>query len=181
MSKVEATQFLLIIMVLAAAYTDIRFQKIPNKLALAGLLAGCLLSWLFGGRSGLVDALLGAAAGFGVMLLFHLFGAIGAGDVKLFAAVGALSGPLLTISIITYSILFAGVIGLGMLVRRKQFAVKGRQIMYAVYSFIFFKHKDTFISSRADMIRFPFLMAVVPGLAAAMLELWDKGGAVWML
>lgn len=175
------SQMMLIIVIGAAAYTDIRFQRIPNKLALAGMAAGLASGLAFAGPAGAGFAAAGAAAGFGIMLLFYWFGAIGAGDVKLFAAVGSLGGVWLTLSIITYSILFAGVIGIAMLIYRKQLFAKGMQILFAVFSIVFLKQRGALVHSRDAMIRFPFLWAVIPGLGAALWELWDKGEMLWKL
>jgi prepilin peptidase CpaA len=179
--KAVIVQLLLVAVIGAAAYTDIRYQKIPNKLALAGLGSGIALHVLLYGLTGAGLALIGAVSGFGIMLVLHLFGAIGAGDVKLFAAIGSLGGLWLTLSIITYSLLFAAVIGVGILIKRRQLANGGGRIIRALFGFIFMRQWSALVPSNKEMIRFPFLLAVVPGLAAALWELYDKGAVIWML
>jgi Flp pilus assembly protein protease CpaA len=73
-----------------AAVIDLRTRRIPNALtgALAVLGVGIAAAKL--GPVGLGGALLGCALGLAFMLPGHVFGATGAGDVKLFAAAGAL-------------------------------------------------------------------------------------------
>jgi len=83
---------LLTALTVAVTYTDVRFRRIPNKLVLATLLVGLSLNTLTGGWWGLLSSLGGFGAAFSLMLMLHVFGAMGAGDVKLFAAIGSVLG-----------------------------------------------------------------------------------------
>jgi len=73
-------------------YYDVRYRRIPNVLVLATLIAGISINTGFSGVHGTVSSLEGFALAFFPMLLMHIFGAMGAGDVKLFGAVGAVLG-----------------------------------------------------------------------------------------
>ena len=73
-------------------YYDVRYRRIPNVLVLATLLAGLSINTGFNGVQGMVSSLEGFALAFFPMLLIHIFGAMGAGDVKLFGAVGSVLG-----------------------------------------------------------------------------------------
>jgi prepilin peptidase CpaA len=77
----------------AAAIIDLRTRRIPNALTASLAVAGIGLAGLGFGRVGLGASLLGVVVGLLCMLPGHLFGATGAGDVKLLAAAGALLGP----------------------------------------------------------------------------------------
>src|ERR1039458_5348967 len=76
----------------AATFDDLRRRQVANCITLAGVGAG--LGWhaWTGGAAGLGRAAGGAAVGFLVFLVFYLAGGMGAGDVKLMAAFGALLG-----------------------------------------------------------------------------------------
>ena len=76
-------------------YYDVRYRRIPNVLVLATLLAGVSVNTAFGGFHGMLSSLEGFGLAFFPMLLMHIFGALGAGDVKLFGAVGAVIGVAL--------------------------------------------------------------------------------------
>ena len=73
-------------------YYDVRYRRIPNVLVLATLLAGISVNTSFSGVHGMLSSFEGFALAFFPMLLMHIFGAMGAGDVKLFGAVGAVLG-----------------------------------------------------------------------------------------
>ena len=96
---------------LAAAiiYKDVRYRRIPNKLVFATLVTGLSLNALFGGMHGLISGVGGLALGFAMMFVLHLFGTMGAGDVKLFAAVGAIVGTSLVIPTLFVVALTGGV------------------------------------------------------------------------
>ncbi|MBI3469736.1 MAG: prepilin peptidase [Candidatus Solibacter usitatus] len=75
---------------LTAAATDLRWRRIPNWLTLPALPVGLTAQAMFG--EGFWQGLLGALAGFAALFLVFAAGGGGAGDVKLFAVVGAFVG-----------------------------------------------------------------------------------------
>lgn len=85
-------------LLLGIAVTDAREYIIPDEFSLGGLAAGILFS-VAGGVSGVTQAVLGAAVGFGLLWLVGTLGtwafkeeAMGGGDVKMMAMVGAFLG-----------------------------------------------------------------------------------------
>lgn len=79
-----------------AAITDLRTGRIPNQLTLATVLAGVSLQLTFRGLAGALESVLGTvvcAAVPGVVYRASQGQGIGGGDIKLFAALGALLGP----------------------------------------------------------------------------------------
>jgi prepilin peptidase CpaA len=82
-----------VIVLSVATFTDVRSRRIPNWLVLPFLACGILVSsWLHGWR-GAAQSLEGAGLGILVFGLFFWMGGMGAGDVKLCAAIGAWIGP----------------------------------------------------------------------------------------
>jgi prepilin peptidase CpaA len=96
----RGAQIILFALVIIAAIYDARYRRIPNWLTAGGVLIGIALNCAIGrydppvdpGLSGFVFALKGFAVGFIAYLLLYLVRAMGAGDVKLMAAVGAIAG-----------------------------------------------------------------------------------------
>ena len=76
-------------------YYDVQYRRIPNAFVLATLIGGVLMNTVLNGVSGTLASLGGCALAFGLMFFFHIFGAMGAGDVKLFAAIGSVIGASL--------------------------------------------------------------------------------------
>jgi leader peptidase (prepilin peptidase)/N-methyltransferase len=91
---------------LGIAVTDARHYLIPDEFSVGGLVLGLLLS-MRTGLDGLVFAIIGAAVGFAVLYAVAVIGekvagkeAMGGGDIKMMAMVGAFvgwKGVLLTI------------------------------------------------------------------------------------
>jgi prepilin peptidase CpaA len=89
----EVSKVLLLLpMSVAVIYYDVRYRRIPNILVLTTLVIGLGIHIAFGGWMGLLIALAGMAVAFAPMLGLHVFGAMGAGDVKLAGAIGAVIG-----------------------------------------------------------------------------------------
>ncbi len=98
-------------LVLTAAVGDVRRRNISNRLILIFLLPGLLFGTLTYGNFWLLVSL---ATGFLILLgLFPLFlmGALGAGDVKLLAAIGSLVGAEAFGTILLDSLIAGFVIG----------------------------------------------------------------------
>jgi prepilin peptidase CpaA len=82
----------MVVVLIAAAY-DVRYRRIPNWLSISGVLTGLAMNtFLYQGWPGVTHSLKGLMVGFGVYFLLYMLRAMGAGDVKLMGAVGAIVG-----------------------------------------------------------------------------------------
>ncbi len=107
---------ILIMLAIAVAW-DLRSGRIPNKLNGFWIIYGLLTSLMAGGIRGLLQGMAGVLIPvLGLMILFH-FRVIGAGDIKLFAGVGAFVGADV-FWIIIYSFLLCGIYGAVLVVIR---------------------------------------------------------------
>src|SRR5215207_9008260 len=109
---VTAAAALLLPLAALITYHDVRYRRIPNPFVLSALSGGLVINAAAGGGGGLLSALGGCALAFALMFGLHLFGAMGAGDVKLFAAVGALFGTRLVPSLFLVVLVTGGVLAL---------------------------------------------------------------------
>jgi prepilin peptidase CpaA len=153
----------------AAFITDIRSMRIPNWITVSGLLSGLLTQGIMNGWHGLVVSVCGAAVGFTMLLLMHLIGAVGAGDVKLFAGIGAWTGTLFTLQVVIYSVLFGAVIGWLMVIKRRETGIRSRKILNTLSGFMIFKSPFLLKNRDSELLRFPFMLAVIPGSICAYL------------
>jgi prepilin peptidase CpaA len=90
------------------AVTDVWKFKVYNALTLPLLLSGLIYHGCMGGMPEFTASFFGALFGFGILLAFYLMGGMGAGDVKLMAAVGAWLGMPQTFCVFIASSLAAG-------------------------------------------------------------------------
>jgi prepilin peptidase CpaA len=144
-------------------------MKIPNKLSACGVASGLLLHAAFEGWNGICFALKGMGVGFGCLIVLYWLHALGAGDVKLFAAIGSLAGSEFVLNCIVNSILFACLFGIVILMCKRKAMRRIRNLLMLLFALIFLRDKsywDDFVSSE-EHLRFPFMVAVVPGAIAA--------------
>ena len=111
------------------AYYDVRYRRIPNAFVLATLLAGIAINGIFGGVQGVLASLGGCALAFGLMFLLHVFGAMGAGDVKLFAAIGAVTGTQLVLPTFVVVILTGGLLAIVSMIRAGRVATTMHRVL----------------------------------------------------
>lgn len=111
-------------LVIGAAVYDIRYRRIPNWLTLLGVILGLALNaWLVSDGQpfpGLLFSLKGLALGFGFYFFLYAIHAMGAGDVKLMAAVGALVGWQDWFGIFLVTAILGGITGMLLVLARKR-------------------------------------------------------------
>jgi prepilin peptidase CpaA len=97
---------------LVACVTDVRTRRIPNALTFGAAGVAVLGNAAFGGFGGLVASIGGWLLGVALFLPFFALGGMGAGDVKLLAALGAWLGPRDTFWVAIYASMAGGVMAL---------------------------------------------------------------------
>ena len=95
---------------LAGAIWDIRTRRVPNALTFGTAIAALVVHLLSGGWQGLGWVATGWAVGLAMFLPLFLLGGLGAGDVKLLAALGAWLGPAGALWIGVYGAIAGGVL-----------------------------------------------------------------------
>jgi prepilin peptidase CpaA len=115
----------LLALLVAAAASDLRSYRIPNRLTGAGLLAGVVLAaWhAQSPLQGALYALAGAAVGLCALLPLYMLRMLGAGDVKLMAMTGAFLGTYDTLYALVFVLATGGAVALAFAVAHR---VSGR-------------------------------------------------------
>ena len=98
-----------------ACYGEIRARRIPNWLTLGSVALGLGAAAIEGGVDGLVDSALGLAIAGGVFLPFCLLGVVGGGDMKLMAAVGAITGYPMVLRVLCDTCIAGGLIAIAIM------------------------------------------------------------------
>ena len=101
---------------LVCAITDLRTGKIYNGITYPSIAVGIVYNALSGDRGVIVNSLVGFAFGLLPFGLAASRGWIGAGDVKLFGAIGAIGGFFFLIDCLFNTFVLAGIYGLLLLI-----------------------------------------------------------------
>ena len=127
----SATVFQLVLIPLAVLiiYHDVRYRRIPNVFVLATLISGLALNVIVGGWQGGLNSIGGCVLAFILMFMLHVFGAMGAGDVKLFAAIGSVLGAQLVLPTFLVVVLTGGVLALVSVMRSGVFATTMHRVL----------------------------------------------------
>jgi len=115
-----------------AVERDVHCQRIPNWLTFPTLAAALLYGAFSGGSDAALDALLGAVAGFALLVLPYSLGALGAGDVKATMALGSLFGATDVASVVLLAIAFGGAFALLRLAREGGLVELGRRWLHSL-------------------------------------------------
>jgi prepilin peptidase CpaA len=105
----------LLLLTEAAVLCDLSSGRIPNGLILAGLGLGVIYQYFSAGLMGLLLCLGGILLPLILMGPLYYFRMIGAGDIKLFCALGGFLGPGMCFRCIVWAVLAGGVMALALL------------------------------------------------------------------
>jgi len=170
---VNATEICAAALVAAACVSDIRARRIPNWLTFSGVCAGLLLNSVLGGVAGAGRSLAGMLAGFGVYLLLYCLRAMGAGDVKLMAAIGAIVGPAGWFSIFLATSIAGGVLALGAVIYKSRLRETLWNVFFIVSELVQlrapFQRRSDLSVKDSRSLKMPHGVAVAAGTAAALL------------
>lgn len=110
----------LAIVVLFAALCDLSNRRIPNWLTLSGVGLGFGIQAVLGGWSGVWTSAAGMGLALAVYVPLFALRALGAGDVKLMAAIGAIAGPFPWFVIFVATCLIGGAIALAVVIWKRR-------------------------------------------------------------
>jgi prepilin peptidase CpaA len=152
-----------------AAVHDIRTRKIPNWLTGTGILLGVLLHLVLGGFAQAGSSILAGLLAGSIFLLFFLAGGMGAGDVKLIAAIGCLVGIGSIKDVLLASVLLGSILGLALAAKRG----KLRQTIRNVFALLA-HHAENGLTAHPDLnvtqqetLRLPYALPIALGCMIA--------------
>lgn len=129
-------QILLAAVVIVAGAYDILYRRIPNWLVLPCWIAGFAVNAALAGWAGLTAAALGFVLAMVVYFPLYLLRGMGAGDVKLMAAIGALVGPTAWLIIFIFSGLVGGVVAIFVMLVHRRFGKTLRNLGYILWEMV---------------------------------------------
>jgi prepilin peptidase CpaA len=145
-----------------ACATDLRSRRIPNWLTFSTVAIGLALNGVLFGLDGLSQSAQGL--GVGLVMLLPLFALrwMGAGDVKLMAAIGALKGPEFVFFACLWAAVFGGAIALIGLLRSRRLGLALANLYYSRLM------PDTGGSFMTGAWRMPYAPAIALGTLLAL-------------
>lgn len=152
---------LMISCITIALVEDLRRMKIPNWVTFPTMTLALTYHTLTSGLNGLLFSAGGLALGLGLFILPYALGGMGAGDVKLMAALGAIVGPrgILIASILT--ILAGSVYGLILLALHPRYTAGFLKRVWMTFKFLLFNRQLYLTPPPVDR-RMPVLRYAVP-------------------
>ena len=130
---------LLSVVAATAAVFDLRVRRIPNWLTVTGIIAGIIFNTFLFEWTGLRMSLAGMATAFTIYFVLYLLRAMGAGDVKLMAAVGAIVGLANWFAIFLITAFLGGICALLMMLLRKRVRQSFANIGFIVSEMMHFR------------------------------------------
>lgn len=102
----------LLYLLIFSSYTDLMYKKVYNRVTVPCLFIGIALSVFKNHPFGFWNAIFASTLAFGVFFILFNFGLVGGGDVKLIAAIGALTGYPLILEVIFWGTISDGIYSL---------------------------------------------------------------------
>jgi prepilin peptidase CpaA len=166
-------QIAAIVIAIVAAVWDLRTRRIPNILTFGAALAAIATHGYLGGPAGAGWALAGWLVGVAFFLPFFALGGMGAGDVKLLAALGAWLGPAAAAWTALFSLIAGGVLGLAVALGYGYFT---QALANIFWMFQFWRAEGPRPVPEVTLAthKGPRLAYAVPVFAGLMVTLWFK-------
>lgn len=165
----------LMILVGTAAVHDLRSHRIPNRLVVTGAIAALLLQIaLHGAGQGAWLWFTGLAAGIAPFLVLYIAGAVGAGDAKLMACVGACAGAAKVPEILLATLLCGGVLAILVMLARRRVRHTFAGVLGMLLWLPFGMHATTASTGTGEKrtmtttMRLPYAVAIAGGVLLVM-------------
>lgn len=169
------TEFTMPVLAIAAAasITDITTRRIPNVLTFGAAAGALLVRGMLFGTAGVIDAGAGWLTGFLIVFPLFFVRGLGAGDVKLVAALGAWVGPVDAVWLALYASMCGGVVGVGYALARGYLrtAFSNMVTIGNHWRTTGFKPVPGLTLENADSLKLPY---AIPILLGTLVTLWVR-------
>lgn len=160
---------MLIAVIVIAAVFDYRYKKVSNIITFSAIAAGLAIAFMANGIIGLLVSTAGLFIGMALLYLPYAAGGMGAGDVKLLGAIGAIKGPWF----VFIAFLAMAIIGGVMAIIRMVFVMKkadmrtlGESVRTAYYTR---RWSAIEVPEYAKKEKLPYAVAISAGAAVSLL------------
>ena len=162
-----ASSVVLFAMLLISSYTDWKYRRIYNKVTLPCLALGLGLAAITNFPAGLQSAALACLLGFALFLLLFMFGMMGGGDVKLVAAIGALTGYPFIWDALFFGILAGGLYAIPAAALHGRLGKILKNVFWCLWGLLIWRKMAQL--DTADAIKIPYGLCLSAGTVMAFL------------
>lgn len=145
--------------------SDIKTYKIKNGITFPFIFIGFLTNFVIDGWKGLFFSVQGCIIPVIFLLIFFMLKMLGAGDIKLFCAIGSIAGPKFVLYTMIYSFISGGIIALVLMVLRKnllqRFFYFFRYLKICVLTLSLFPYTN--FKDKSDGAKFRFAYGITIG------------------
>ena len=166
-APVPVVQLLILLIVIPAAIFDLRQRRVPNWITLPGVVIGVALNTFLYEMPGLWTSLKGLGLAFAIYFTLYLLRGMGAGDVKLMAAIGAAVGPVNWLIVLFLTAIFGGLAAIAVVAVRGRFRRTVWNVWFIILSLL---HRQAPYESNPDLdvksaqaVRLPHALAIAAG------------------
>ena len=156
---------LITVWLVVLGWYDCCYRRLPNYLTLGGAAVFLVMRLALGGTAPMLNGLLGGAVGAAFLLLPFLLRGAGAGDVKMFLAVGILTGYPRIFGIMLLASVFGLVLGIVMLIAGKVDASRLKHWFYCCTKINYDRKAaaEKLPPKNDEGVRIPFGVAIAAG------------------
>lgn len=115
----DLEMILIITLLMLAVINDLYSYKVKNEITFSFAIIGIIYNLVFGSLQNFYSSILGMTVPFIILLPLYINKMLGAGDIKLFCALGAFVGFNLIIVSIGYSFIAGAIIAIILMLARK--------------------------------------------------------------
>ncbi|WDV46946.1 A24 family peptidase [Clostridiaceae bacterium M8S5] len=152
----------LLILLSVSVVQDIKTYKVKNTLTICFMCIGIITNLYLCKIEGLTDSLLGIFCPIIILWILFRLRILGAGDIKIFSAIGAINGVRFVLYAILFSFLVGGVIGIVYMITNKDILKRMRYFYSYIKAIILTQSVPKY--NKSEFTKFPFSSAIIGGV-----------------
>lgn len=163
-------------MIIVAVISDVKTYKIKNLIVIFFIITGLLTNLLLDGLPSLSSSILATIIPVPLLIVLFALKMLGAGDIKLFCTIGAITGMNFNLYCMAYSFIAGGIIALVIMLLGKSFRKRGRYLLNYIKSCFLtgalLPYSDFINKDDGSVFRFSY--AIACGVAITILKLYES-------
>lgn len=159
------------VLLLLALISDLKTYKIKNSITYGFMLVGLTLNLAKAGSQGLFFSLQGIMLPAVCLMVLYAMRAVGAGDIKLLSAIGAVMGAGFALHAAACSFIFGGIIAFGIVLFRHNGMGRLKYLLTYIKSCVLSMEllQYTDFEDKQDAGKFHFSIAIASGTTTALI------------